>query len=52
MFALVAFGYLFGFLGLLLAVPLAVVADVLIRFGLQRYLDSPLYTGTQPTKSP
>jgi predicted PurR-regulated permease PerM len=45
MFALFAFGYLFGFVGLLLAVPLAAALGVLMRFGLQRYLASPLYTG-------
>jgi predicted PurR-regulated permease PerM len=51
MFALVAFGYLFGFLGLLLAIPLAVIASVLIRFSIERYLASPFFTG-QPTKTP
>jgi predicted PurR-regulated permease PerM len=45
MFALFAFGYLFGFVGLLLAVPLAAVAGVLVRFALTRYLGSKLYTG-------
>jgi predicted PurR-regulated permease PerM len=49
MFALFAFGYLFGFVGLLLAVPLAAAAGVLIRFALQRYLASPFYTGNRPT---
>jgi predicted PurR-regulated permease PerM len=48
MFALFAFGYLFGFVGLLLAVPLAAGSGVLIRFALTRYLASPLYTGNQP----
>lgn len=46
MFALFAFGYLFGFVGLLLAVPLAAAVGVLVRFALRRYLQSPLYTGT------
>jgi len=45
MFALFAFGYLFGFVGLLLAVPLAAAAAVLTRFALERYRESPLYTG-------
>jgi predicted PurR-regulated permease PerM len=45
MFALFAFGYLFGFVGLLLAVPLAAAGGVLMRFALQRYRESPLYTG-------
>jgi predicted PurR-regulated permease PerM len=51
MFALLAFGSLFGFVGLLLAVPLAAIAGVLARFALQRYLASPLYDsgkGAQP----
>jgi predicted PurR-regulated permease PerM len=48
-FALLAFGYLFGFVGLLLAVPLAAAAGVLIRFALRRYRASPLYTGTRRT---
>jgi predicted PurR-regulated permease PerM len=48
MFALFTFGYLFGFVGLLLAVPLAAASGVLIRFALARYLASPLYTGNRP----
>jgi predicted PurR-regulated permease PerM len=45
MFALFAFGYLFGFVGLLIAVPLAAVIGVLARFALRQYLASPFYTG-------
>jgi len=48
MFALFAFGYLFGFLGLLLAVPLAAAVGVLARFGVVRYLKSPLYKNGAP----
>jgi predicted PurR-regulated permease PerM len=48
MFALFAFGYLFGFVGLLLAVPLAAASGVVVRFALQQYLASPLYTGNRP----
>jgi len=44
-FALLAFGYLFGFVGLLVAVPLAATIGVLTRFALHRYLQSSLYTG-------
>lgn len=44
MFALFAFGSLFGFAGLLLAVPLAASVAVLVRFGLKQYLASPLYS--------
>jgi predicted PurR-regulated permease PerM len=49
MFALFAFGYLFGFVGLLLAVPMAAAMGVLVRYGLRRYLTSRLYTGNQST---
>jgi predicted PurR-regulated permease PerM len=44
-FALLAFGYLFGFVGLLVAVPLAATIGVLTRFALRHYLQSSLYTG-------
>jgi predicted PurR-regulated permease PerM len=43
MFALLAFGSLFGFLGLLLAVPIAASIGVIVRFALRQYLTSPLY---------
>jgi predicted PurR-regulated permease PerM len=46
-FALLAFGYLFGFVGLLVAVPLAATIGVLLRFALRRYLQSSLYTGEE-----
>ncbi|MCJ8322663.1 MAG: AI-2E family transporter [Rhizobiales bacterium] len=46
MFALFAFGSLFGFVGLLLAVPVAAMMGVLMRFGLRQYLKSPVYLGT------
>lgn len=45
MFALFAFGLLFGFLGLLLAVPLTAIAGVLTRYGIRKYQESPLYRG-------
>jgi len=48
-FALLAFGYLFGFVGIVLAVPLAAAAGVLIRFALRSYRASPLYTGNRST---
>ena len=44
-FALLAGGTLFGFLGILLAVPLAAAIGVLVRFGVGRYLSSALYLG-------
>ncbi len=42
-FALLAGGAIFGFTGVLLAVPAAATIGVLIRFFLRRYLESPLY---------
>jgi predicted PurR-regulated permease PerM len=52
MFALLAFGTLFGFVGLLLAVPLAAAVGVVARHGLKRYLASPLYHGGQALLPP
>jgi len=46
-FALLAGGALFGFLGLLLAVPTAAAIGVLVRFALARYLASPVYLGPE-----
>ncbi len=45
MFALIAFGSLFGFTGLIIAVPVAAAIGVLARFALRRYLESPYYQG-------
>jgi hypothetical protein len=45
MFSLIAFGYLLGFVGLLVAIPLAASIGVLARFALRKYMESPLYTG-------
>ena len=47
-FALFAGGAAFGFLGVLLAVPVAAVIGVLARFWLRRYLASPLYSDPPP----
>ncbi len=47
MFALAAFGSLFGFTGLLIAVPTAAAIGVLGRFAIQQYLDSRLYRGSE-----
>ncbi|MEM6461917.1 MAG: AI-2E family transporter [Pseudomonadota bacterium] len=43
MFALFAFGSLFGFVGLLIAVPASAALAVLVRYALKRYLESSLY---------
>ena len=40
MFAIAAFGYLFGFVGLLIAVPLAAAIGVVIRFAAREHLVS------------
>ena len=45
MFALLAFGSMMGFVGLLVAVPLAAMIAVLGRFAIRRYQASPLYLG-------
>jgi predicted PurR-regulated permease PerM len=45
MFAMFAFGYLFGFVGLLVAVPVSAAIGVLLRFALRNYRTSTLYTG-------
>ena len=51
MFALFAFGYLFGFVGLLIAVPAAAAIGVVMRFALRTYYASSLYVpaATQPS---
>jgi len=44
MFAVIAGSALLGITGALLSVPAAAVAGVLIRYGVERYLESPLYS--------
>ncbi len=44
-FALSAFGSLFGFVGLLVAVPVAAMIGVLVRFAARQYQGSRLYQG-------
>lgn len=44
-FSLFTFGYLFGFVGLLVAVPSAAALGVVTRYGLQEYLGSEFYRG-------
>ncbi len=46
-FALTAFGTLFGFVGMLVAVPVAAALGVLTRFAISQYKDSRLYNGTE-----
>ncbi len=45
MFSLLAGAALFGFLGVLIAVPVAAVIGVLVRFGIAKYKESALYLG-------
>jgi predicted PurR-regulated permease PerM len=44
-FSLFAFGNLFGFVGVLVAVPTAAVIGVLVRFFIGEYMESELYSG-------
>jgi len=46
-FALLAFGALFGFVGVLVALPAAAVTGVLVRFAISRYLASSFYDPDQ-----
>lgn len=45
MLALSVFGTIFGFVGLLVAVPVSAALGVLVRYAVGRYKDSSLYTG-------
>ena len=47
-FSIMAGGQLFGFLGMLLALPVAAIANVLLRYAHERYKQSPLYAGDRP----
>lgn len=49
LFALFAFGYLFGFVGLLIAVPLAAAIGVVMRFAMKQYLASTFYAAGPTT---
>lgn len=49
-FALFACGKLFGFIGLIVAVPFAAGVGVLVRFAVRQYFESPFYAG-KPTES-
>jgi predicted PurR-regulated permease PerM len=51
-FAVLGGGTLFGFAGMLLALPVAALIGVVIRFGFEQYLESDIYHGDeQPTES-
>lgn len=48
LFALSVFGTLFGFVGLLVAVPVTAALGVVIRYGVAQYMKGALYRGPQP----
>jgi len=50
-FAMLAGGSLFGLTGVLIALPVAAVSGVLVRFGIDQYLQSELYHGENTGKS-
>ena len=50
-FAVLAGGQLFGFLGMLLALPVAAVVNVLLRYAQERYTHSQLYVGERADRS-
>lgn len=51
-FALMAFGHLFGFVGVLVALPVSAVLLVALRRVMAAYVGSDLYTGTVPSRVP
>lgn len=46
--ALSLFGFFFGFVGLLLAIPLAVLVKLMVQHGMTRYRSSKLFRGERP----
>ena len=52
LFALSAFGSMFGFVGMLIAVPVAAMLGVLTRFAVEQYQASLLYRGTEAPAAP
>jgi len=49
-FALLAGGALFGIVGMLIAVPIAAAAGVLMAYAISRYKSSPIYQGKPKAK--
>ncbi|MTH79811.1 AI-2E family transporter [Paracoccus aestuariivivens] len=52
MLALTCFGTIFGFVGLLVAVPMAAALGVLVRYAVSRYKESAIYTGREVPAPP
>lgn len=50
--ALSVFGSLFGFVGMIVAVPVAAVLGVIVRYLVERYRESALYTGREVPPRP
>ena len=50
LFSILAGGALFGFLGVLIAVPVAAVIGVLVRYGVSQYLSSGVYDNSKPKR--
>ena len=48
-FAVLGGGTLFGFVGMLIALPVAALMGVIIRFGIGQYLESKIYLGDEET---
>ncbi|MCV6823794.1 MULTISPECIES: AI-2E family transporter [Halocynthiibacter] len=51
-FALSAFGSIFGFIGMLVAVPVAAALGVVARFAIDKYINGRLYQGLDPEETP
>ncbi len=51
-FGMLAGAALFGFVGILISVPVTAVTGVLVRFAIARYLQSSLYTGEPHSEHP
>ncbi|MTH63563.1 AI-2E family transporter [Paracoccus shanxieyensis] len=52
MLALTVFGTIFGFVGLLVAVPIAAALGVIVRYMVGRYKESAIYTGREVPAPP
>ncbi|WP_156113573.1 AI-2E family transporter [Paracoccus sanguinis] len=52
MLSLSVFGVMFGFLGLLIAVPVGAAVGVIVRFMAEQYKESALYTGREVMPAP
>jgi len=50
-FALLAFGNWFGFMGVIIALPVSAIISAVVRLVLEEYFKSPIYLGKSPVKS-